>query len=65
LNWFGSLPAGSEGFEYHLLAVGLGTVVVLNGSGAFSLDRWLTTRPSHTRNTLRLGALAASTRKAA
>ena len=44
MNWFGALPAGSEGFEYHLLAIGLAAVVMVNGSGALSLDRWLTTR---------------------
>jgi putative oxidoreductase len=44
MNWFGSLPAGAEGFEYHLLASGLACVVALNGSGALSLDRWLTSR---------------------
>jgi putative oxidoreductase len=44
MNWFGSLPAGSEGFEYHLLAIGLSAVVAINGSGALSLDRWLATR---------------------
>ena len=44
MNWFGSLPAGSEGFEYHLLAIGLASVVVLKGSGAFSLDRWVLAR---------------------
>lgn len=44
MNWFGSLPAGAEGFEYHLLAIGLASVVAVNGSGAMSLDRLLTTR---------------------
>ena len=44
MNWFAKLPAGSEGFEYHLLAIGLGAVTVLNGSGALSLDRWLAGR---------------------
>jgi len=44
MNWFGALPAGAEGFEYHLLAIGLGVVVALNGSGALSLDGWLSTR---------------------
>jgi putative oxidoreductase len=48
MNWFGALPAGTEGFEYHLLAIGLGAVVVLNGSGALSVDRWLTNRFSRT-----------------
>ena len=44
MNWFGGLPAGAEGFEYHLLAIGLGAVVVMDGSGAFSLDTWLSAR---------------------
>ena len=44
MNWFGALPAGAEGFEYHLLAIGLAAVVTLNGSGALSLDQWLTSR---------------------
>ncbi|MEO6057633.1 MAG: hypothetical protein ABIQ49_12405, partial [Gemmatimonadales bacterium] len=39
MNWFGSLPAGAEGFEYHVLAVALAGTVVLQGSGAWSLDR--------------------------
>lgn len=39
MNWFGSLHAGQEGFEYHLLMIALCTVVVLKGSGAWSLDR--------------------------
>ena len=42
MNW-GGQQAG-EGFEYHLLAIGLGLVVVLAGGGARSLDRILMTR---------------------
>jgi putative oxidoreductase len=38
MNWFGTLPAGSEGFEYHLLMIGLAGIVALGGSGAWSLD---------------------------
>ena len=41
MNWFGSLPAGSEGFEYHLLVIALAGIVALGGSGAWSLDRLL------------------------
>ena len=41
MNWFGALPSGTEGFEYHLLAIGLASAIVLNGSGAFSIDRLL------------------------
>lgn len=44
MNWFGSLPTGAEGFEYHLLAMALAAVVVLAGSGSFSLDRLLARR---------------------
>jgi putative oxidoreductase len=44
MNWFGALPSGSEGYEYHILAGGLALVVVLRGSGAWSLDGWLAGR---------------------
>jgi putative oxidoreductase len=39
MNWSGNQPG--EGFEYHLLAIGLALVVLLRGSGAISLDRLL------------------------
>lgn len=51
MNWFGALPAGAEGFEYHLLAIGLAAVVTLNGSGALSFDQWLTSRFARTTTT--------------
>lgn len=41
MNWGGSMPAGAEGWEFHLLAVGLAAVVLIRGSGAWSLDRAL------------------------
>jgi putative oxidoreductase len=41
MNWFGTLPAGKEGFEYHLIALALAGTVVLQGSGAWSLDQLL------------------------
>src|SRR5207244_9980000 len=37
MNWFGTQKG--EGFEYHLLAITIGVVVALRGSGALSLDR--------------------------
>lgn len=40
MNWYGA-QAG-EGFEYHLLAIGLAVVVMLRGSGAASVDRLFT-----------------------
>lgn len=44
MNWFGALPAGSEGFEYHIIVIALASMVVLDGSGAFSFDRLLMAR---------------------
>ncbi len=37
MNWFGN--QSGEGFEYHLLALGLAAAVVLGGAGRWSLDR--------------------------
>jgi putative oxidoreductase len=39
MNWFGTQKG--EGFEYHLLVITIGLLVVVRGSGAFSLDRLL------------------------
>ena len=36
MNWFGNQQG--EGFEYHLLAIGLGLVVMLGGAGKASVD---------------------------
>ena len=43
MNWFGALPAGAEGFEYHLVVVALAAVVVIAGAGRLSVDRRLAT----------------------
>lgn len=40
MNWTGS--QGGEGFEYHLLALALASVVMIRGSGRFSLDGVIT-----------------------
>ncbi len=42
MNWSGSLEG--EGYEYHILALGLSLAVLIGGSGAFSLDRALLAR---------------------
>lgn len=42
MNWFGTQKG--EGFEYHLLMVGLALIVMLKGSGAISLARALSGR---------------------
>jgi putative oxidoreductase len=49
MNWFGTLPAGAEGFEFHLLAIALAVAIAVNGSGACSLDRLLTRREQVSR----------------
>lgn len=37
MNWFGT--QSGEGFEFHILAVGIALALVIGGGGAFSLDR--------------------------
>lgn len=44
MNWFGVLPAGAEGFEYHLLAAAMALAIAVEGSGAWSVDRSLVRR---------------------
>lgn len=39
MNWSGA--QGGEGYEYHLLAAAMAGVVMIKGSGAFSIDRLL------------------------
>jgi putative oxidoreductase len=36
MNWFGQQKG--EGFEYHLLVIGLAAVVLIRGAGALSID---------------------------
>lgn len=40
MNWSGQQKG--EGFEYHLLAIAIALVLMARGSGAFSVDRTLT-----------------------
>ncbi|MFZ2444719.1 MAG: DoxX family protein [Syntrophobacteraceae bacterium] len=37
MNWFGKQPG--EGFEYHLLAIGMALALMLTGGGRLSADR--------------------------
>jgi putative oxidoreductase len=39
MNWFGTKPG--EGFEFHILAIGLGLVVLIGGAGKWSVDKLL------------------------
>lgn len=43
MNWTGQQKG--EGFEYHLLAIAIAVVLMVKGSGAFSVDRALSARP--------------------
>ncbi|MDF1525144.1 MAG: DoxX family protein [bacterium] len=39
MNWFGSHTG--EGFEYHLLAIGMAVALMIAGGGKWSVDRFL------------------------
>jgi putative oxidoreductase len=39
MNWFGNQKG--EGFEFHLLAIAIGIVLIIKGGGALSVDRVL------------------------
>ncbi len=44
MNWTGQQKG--EGFEYHLLAIVVAVVLMVRGSGAFSVDRALSSKPA-------------------
>jgi putative oxidoreductase len=39
MNWFGNQKG--EGYEYHLLVIGLSIATLINGSGKYSIDKKL------------------------
>ncbi|ASZ15004.1 DoxX family protein [Chitinophaga pendula] len=39
MNWFGNRPAGVEGFEYHLLVIGICAALIATGSGKYAWDQ--------------------------
>lgn len=39
MNWHGGLPFGTEGYEYHTLAIGMALTVMIEGAGKWSVDR--------------------------
>ncbi|HEX7239385.1 MAG TPA: DoxX family protein [Longimicrobiaceae bacterium] len=45
MNWYGQ-PRG-EGFEFHILALGMVAALLVRGSGRWSVDRALTRRGAH------------------
>jgi putative oxidoreductase len=42
MNWFGNQKG--EGFEFHLLAIAIGIVLIIKGGGALSVDRVLSNK---------------------
>jgi len=42
MNWFGD--KNGEGIEYHVMLLSLLLIVIVKGSGALSIDLWLTSR---------------------
>ncbi|MGH7720233.1 MAG: DoxX family protein [Gemmatimonadaceae bacterium] len=53
MNWFGTQTG--EGFEYHLLAIGIAAAIMINGSGTLSIDRALTGRGNTVQRPRRTG----------
>ena len=45
MNWGGNQKG--EGFEYHLLAIGIALAVIIRGSGRFSIDRALSDKGAY------------------
>lgn len=39
MNWSGQMPAGTEGFEFHTLAIGMALALIFLGGGRLSADR--------------------------
>jgi putative oxidoreductase len=58
MNWFGMQKG--EGFEYHLLAVTIGLLIVVRGSGALSLDRLLARLPAKVDDRQKMAVPAAN-----
>lgn len=42
MNWYGTQKG--EGFEYHLLAIGLALIVIVSGAGKYSIDSLIANR---------------------
>jgi hypothetical protein len=52
MNWFGQQKG--EGFEYHLLAIGLAVAVLIRSAGSFSIDGLLSKSTAGAQQFLRL-----------
>jgi putative oxidoreductase len=47
MNWMGNQKG--EGFEYHILAIGMAIAILVKGSGAFSVDRSMSDKGGYYR----------------
>ena len=45
MNWYGTQKG--EGYEYHLLVIGLSIATLINGSGKYSIDKLITNKIYH------------------
>ncbi len=45
MNWFGTQTG--EGYEYHLLVIGIVLALVIRGGGAWSIDYFISRSPAH------------------
>lgn len=54
MNWTGQQKG--EGFEFHLLALALAAMVMIQGAGAFSLDRLLSRSSAQTGHAIKAKA---------
>jgi len=50
MNWFGNQHG--EGFEYHLLVIGMALALMITGGGRLSLDALIAPKPYHKRISL-------------
>lgn len=53
MNWFGN--QSGEGYEYHLLALGLSVSLLIAGGGRFAVDTWLRAKLQAPRSEPALG----------
>lgn len=63
MNWMGD--AAGEGFEYHLLALGLAIPTMVWGGGRLSIDGWLARRLDTSASDSARGGLVAAARRVA
>lgn len=58
MNWSGQ--QGGEGFEFHLLAMGMAVALMITGGGRYALDHWLNRFLSKKTGAVQAGNLQAA-----